>query len=72
LGAIFAAGVRAKRRGDFASVGEMLEELARRADRRRRRGKAERLGDVQLELPFPTNEPSAAKPLADLFPEAYQ
>jgi hypothetical protein len=53
-------------------VGEMLEELARRADARRRRRKAERFEGVQLELPFPMDEPSAAKPLADLFPEAYQ
>jgi hypothetical protein len=55
--------IRAKRGPDLVSVGEMLEELARRADARRRRRKAERLEGVQLELPFPTDEPNTAKPL---------
>jgi hypothetical protein len=64
--------IRAKPGTDLVRVGEMLEELERRAKAKRRRRKAERLEGVQLALPFPTNEPSAAKPLADLFPEAYQ
>jgi hypothetical protein len=64
--------IRAKRGSDLVRVGEMLEELERRAKAKLRRRKAERLHGVQLELFPPPDELNPAQPLADLFPEAYQ
>jgi hypothetical protein len=61
------------------STGEILEAIAVRAAERRRakkRSSGNLQGGLQLEL-FPaqlvmtTERPSADRPLADLFPEAY-
>jgi hypothetical protein len=60
--------IRAGPSGDFVRVGEMLEELERRADAKLRRRKQERLHCTQLEL-FPSPaEVNPAKPLVDLAP----